>query len=138
VPGGAAIPSADISGGAEPRADDGRGNQEHHRLEIDLDDGHVDDRLEKRRERVAYVEGARDVLVAHEAEQPVNGRRGREGANSQRVQEVREEPDSDAGRVRCRPVAVAAPPRLHDPEGDVGENHDGQRREQNILGGQHG
>ena len=52
--------------GAEPRAEHRGADDGDQRHELDFDDGDVDQRLDQRRQRVADVQRAGDLLVAHD------------------------------------------------------------------------
>ena len=88
------------------------------RRHLDLDDRDEDEGLRDRRHRVADVERARDQLVGHEPLELEDRRRRREGADAERVEEVRHEADQREQRGGARPTraedAGAEPDRDED------------------------
>jgi hypothetical protein len=92
--------------GAQPLTCHANANQRRHLPGIDGDDADEEQRLRHDGQRVADVECARDQFVGDETEEPIGCRRGRERADPERVEEVRDKP-SAASSIDTRITFVA-------------------------------
>ena len=90
-------------------------HDEHRHLPgIDVDDADEEQRLRQYRQRVTDDERSRDQLVGNQAEEPKDRGGGRERADAERVEEIRDESDEQdrAASAPRRPPARAATRRV--------------------------
>jgi hypothetical protein len=90
--------------GAEPRANDRRGDEGDQSDGLDLDDRGEDDRLRKSGKTMAHVERAGDFLVGDHAAKSKERSGRREGPDAQSVEEVGDEADENQIGRRRRPL----------------------------------
>ena len=91
---------ASHAAGTEPGTEHGRGDEQEKRRRFDRDDADEDRGLDDGRERVPDVQRSRYALVGNEAQELEERGRRRERPYAQRVEEVRDETDSDGDRGR--------------------------------------
>ena len=112
--------------GAEPGAGHRRDNHQHQRRRLHRHELRVDEGLRDHRQGVADVQRARYQLHRHQPPQLVDGGRGRERPDAERIEEIRDEADDQLQRRRHDEPAT-------NQRDGVEDEHSGEADEQNCF-----